>query len=356
MNLASIPFRITARLFKAFSTALAILCILAIAPHAYSQTISFATPERDTTNKIGGEVGETGVGAVNFNNALYVAYAGPTIVDSSHDANVYIAYNTDGSPTYGNLHFAVNDDNFGQPVISSNNPALTVWNDALWLATTQGNDPSGDGLAFLYRSTDGIHFSGFGGVCHPDGSTADIDGSPSLVAFNGSLYLGIRDHNTHAMVLCRYGADGSIVSNEISSITSNFNPSLAVFNGQLYAAIESNNSSHTLYFYTSSDGLTFTLHTGASSDQSSTAPSLAVHNNVLYLGFRTNDSSQVFKYKYSTDGTTFSSSIAPGWSEAGPPTLVEATNLPGSPYQGHLYVYFSSHTSAPNYLCSNHGN
>ncbi len=43
---------------------------------AMAQAISWATPERDTTTEIGGETAAVGVGAANWNNALWVAYQG----------------------------------------------------------------------------------------------------------------------------------------------------------------------------------------------------------------------------------------------------------------------------------------
>ena len=166
--------------------------------------------------------------------------------------------------------------------------------------------------------------------------------------------MGLRDHNTHNLVLCRISPNGTAVVSEYGSIQLNFNPGMAVYNGLLYIGAESYNNDHHIDIYTSPDGATLTHSNAAASQETSTAPSLVVHNNVLYLGYRSNPGKE-FLYMYSTDGTTFSGSIDPHWTQAGPPTFVSADNLPGSPYNGQMFVYWGSDTSGPWYLCSNHG-
>jgi len=311
--------------------------------------ISFATPQRDTTTQIGGESGQTGVGAANFNGALWVAYAG-TPADQYGQANIELAWNYDGGVTYGNKILALSYGGGNpQPLHTDSNPALAVFNGILYIAYTQANFP------YFVFSSDGIHWGSPSDACNNGSSATGVDASPSLTVFNGALIMANRDKSTHEMIICRIASNNTATSTLYPTITLNYNPSLAVFNNKLYAAIEKNDTAHTIDLYTSTDAVTFTENTGASSDQTSTAPSLAVHNNVLYLGFRSNDSEQGFRYKYSTNGFTFSSDINPHWTEAGPPTLLSADYLPNSPYNGQLFVYFSSHTSVPNYLCSNHG-
>jgi hypothetical protein len=223
-----------------------------------------------------------------------------------------------------------------------------VFNGKLYLAYVDGY-----GGAYFASSTDG---SDWGTSVNSCAGGLSIDASPTLAVFDGYLWMGLRDHNTQAFVLCRIQSDNTATTSEYSAITLNFNPSLATYDNKLYVAIESNNTSHTLQVYTSTLGATFTLLSpGPSSDQTSRAPSLAVHNNVLYLGFRENDASNEFLYRYSTDGVTFATAIDPHWTQSGPPTLVNVTTLPGFPPNGKLYAFFSSNTSAPNYLCSNNG-
>jgi hypothetical protein len=334
------------------ASGLALILLLVTAKSGFSQVLTFSTPERSTT-EIGGESGETGVGAANFNGQLWTAYTGTTL-NSNGNGEIYLAYNSDGGVNYPSVVLAETNTTPAEPLYSNANPALAVFNGLLYMAY---NEPNGAGYTFptFSSSSDGVHWNTPITSCHDSSSAAGADASPSLTVFNGSLWMAYRDHSTYSMRLCRIAADNTTTLASYSDITLNFNPSLAVFNGDLYVAIESNNSSHTIYLYTSPDGATFTLNTGASSDQTSTAPSLAVHNGVLYLGFRENDDSHEFLYRYSTDGQTFVSAIDPHWTEAGPPTLLEASSLPGSSYNGQLYVYFSSNTSAPNYLCSSHG-
>jgi len=348
MRLPLISFR------PAISALVALTSLFTIANYmgipASAQTLTFSTPERDTTTQIGGETNETGVGAAVFNNLMYVAYISVTKYDSKGNAFLYVASNSDGGIYYNNKTAVVNSNN-GANIIAASNPALAVWNNALYLGYIDGS-----GIASFVSSTDGEHWGTPTSCNLPGGDVADS--SPSMAVFNGDLYMGYRNHLNHYMDICQISTSHAPIVYEADNLPSlNFNPSLAVYNNKLYAAFEGENSSHTLYFATTATtfGSGFTLQTGASGDQSGTAPSLAVHNGVLYLGFRSNDGSQVFLYKYSTDGVTFSKSTGGKWGEGGPPTLVNATGLTGSSYNGQLYVFFSSQTSAPNYLCSSHG-
>jgi hypothetical protein len=221
------------------------------------------------------------------------------------------------------------------------------------MAYTQTGNGSGQAALQVTNSTDGIHWIAPYSCTLPGAHS--VDASPSIAYFGGYVVVAIRDHVTDAMVTCKIipGQTGITVT-EYAGITLNFNPSLASFNGKLYAAMEGINTSHTLYVYTSTDGITFTLLSpGPSSDQTSRAPTLAVHNNILYLGFEENDSSDELLYRYSTDGVTFAPAINAGTQVGGPPLFVDAPNLPGSPYNGQLFLYFASF--APTYLCSNHG-
>lgn len=341
-------FQLRSCLYQTHSRLLASLFVLlafSCASQTNAQSISWATPERDTTTPIGGESGAVGLGAANFNDALYVAYTGTASVDSKGDSYIYTAYNTDGGVNYGNKHQITVSG--GQTVAGDTNPALAAYNGKLYVAYVDGY-----GGAYFASSLDG---SDWGSRVYSCGGSFSIDASPTLAVFDGYLWMGLRDHNTLAMVICRIASDNTVTTTEYSSITLNFNPSLAVFDSKLYAAIESNNTSHTLYVYTSTDGATFSLLSpGPSSDQTSRAPTLAVHNNILYLGFRENDSSDKLLYRYSTDGVNFATAISAGTQVGGDPLFLQVSNLPGSSYNGELFLYFASFS--PTYLCSNHGN
>ncbi|WP_263356018.1 hypothetical protein [Acidicapsa ligni] len=316
------------------------LLVLCSTQTGFSQAISWGTPQQDTTTPIGGADGADGAAAAVFNNKLYAVYAGAT-VNSAGNADVDLAYNTDGGVTYPNKSTIAS---------SATNvlPGIAVFNNLLYVAyVTQLTGATR--LEFQY-SSDGIHWSSANPGCDPG---FEVDGSPSLAVYKGFLYLGIRDHTTQAMVICQVAANNQTTVEEHANVTLNFNPTFAVFNNLLYVATESNDDSHTIYLYTSADGSTFELNTGASSDQTSRAPSMAVHNNILYLGFRENDGSIAFLYKYSTDGVNFSTAINPHWQVNGPPILLQVNNLTGSPNNGQLYMYYSSFS--PTHLCSNHG-
>ena len=318
----------------------------AAATPLFSQTLSFSTPERDSTTPISGEYGRVGVGAANINNELWVAYIGTTTVDGAGDAYVYTANNSNGGINYGNKSQVTAA--YGT-VAGNSNPALAYYNGEFYLAYNDGY-----GNANFVTSSDGVTWGPEIYSCNRTATkTYTIDASPTMAVFGGVIYVGLRDHTNQEMIICQIfpGAPSNTNVIEYSSITLNFNPGLGVFNGVLYAAIESNDSSHTIYFYTSSDGNTWTLQTGASQDQSSTAPTLAVHNGILYMGFRSNDARDLFFYKYSTDGVNFTTAIRGNTAVNGNPTLLEATTLTGSPNQGDLYLYWGS-DSSPQYLCS----
>ncbi len=154
MQTRAMSFRISQSLllFNRIAPTFSILLLLCFARQGVTQTLSWATPERDTTTQIGGEYGEQGVGAANFNGALWVAYNGTTSVDSAGDAYVYVASNTDGGIYYSNKT-QVTVSNGAQIVASANNPALGVFNGQLYLAYIDAY-----GVANFVSSTDGEHW------------------------------------------------------------------------------------------------------------------------------------------------------------------------------------------------------
>ena len=105
-----------------------------------------------------------------------------------------------------------------------------------------------------------------------------------------------------------------------------------VFNNTLYIAFPTNDNSHTLYYYTTTDGVTLTFHTNAAGDQSSTSPSMLAFQGRLYMAFRTNDGDHKFIYKSSTDGINWTGSHSPsGVTMGGPPSPADGTTLISDP-------------------------
>lgn len=305
----------------------------------FSQTLSWATAVRDSSTPVGGQSQRPGVGAVNWNGSLWVAYLGTSKTDSKGDLYVYTAYNSGGT-TFSNKHQVITQ-NSGQTVGSISNPALTVYNGNLYLFY---NDGYGD-ACYVY-SSDGVTWS----AVYTISNSYFFDASPSVTVFNDLIYVGLRNKTDHTLILSTVNSSNSLTSTDYTDIKLQENPGLAVFNDTLYIAIEDYSNDHAIYYYTTRDGVTLSAaNAGASSDQTSTAPTLAVHNNVLYLGFRSNDGSTNFLYKYTTNGVTWSSSIEPHFGISGNPTLINTTNLSGN--SGNIFLFYTSESS-PTYLCS----
>ncbi|MGO8758124.1 MAG: hypothetical protein ACLQG3_08370 [Terracidiphilus sp.] len=310
----------------------------------FSQTLTWSTPERDTTTPMGGESGRPGVGAVNWNGYLWVAYLGTSTVDSAGDFSVYTAYNS-GGINFGNKN-QVTPGNSAQTVAALGNPSLVVYNGDLYLFY---NDAYGE-ANYIYTS-DGVNWSQ---VYTYAGLGYFIDASQSAAVYNGLIYVGFRNHADYSLILATIDSSNDTSWTNFPSVTLNFNPGLAVFNDSLYIAIETDANSHNLYYYTTTGGTTLLgPYTGTATNQSSTAPTLAVFNNVLYLGFRSNDSKDNFLYMYSTDGVNWSSSIEPHVGIGGNPILAVAPDLPGS-YNGDIFFFWASESSPNFYLCSMH--
>jgi hypothetical protein len=305
----------------------------------FSQILNWATAVRDSGTPIGGESGRVGVGAVNWNGSLWVAYLGTAVIDTAGNSYIYTAYNSGGT-TFSNKNQVTVSG--GSVVAGISNPALAVFNDRLYLSYIDGNNN-----AQIISSSDGVNWgSSIGFVM------SGVDASPSLAVFGPELYIGLRKHADTSLTLARVssGLLYPVTATNYPSIQLNFNPGLAVFNNTLYIGIESSANTHAILVYTSGDGLTLSESTAAASDQTSTAPTLAVHNSVLYLGFRSNDSKRNFLYKYTADGTNWSSAIQPHFGIGGNPTLVNTTDLTG-PYNGDIFLFYPSQSS-PSYLCS----
>jgi hypothetical protein len=270
-------------------------------------------------------------------------YLGKTTVDPAGDFYVYTAYNT-GGINFGNKSQVISG-NRDQTVAASGNPSLLVYNGDLYLFY---NDAYGN-ANYVYTS-DGINWS----QVYSYAAGYFVDASQSAVVFNGLIYVGSRYHTDFSLLLTSINSANSYTTVNYPSIGLNFNPGLAVFLNTLFIAFETDANSHNLYYYESTNGTALTGPlTGTATNQSSTAPTLAVFNDVLYLGFRSNDSSNNFLYMYSTDGGTWSSSIEPHVGIGGNPELVVAEDLP-PPYNGDIFFLWASESSPNFYLCSMH--
>jgi|ERR1700677_4647559 hypothetical protein len=306
--------------FLAFSTA-----------SGSSQTLTWAAGVRDSTTPIGGQSQRVGVGAVSWNSDLWVAYTGTTSVDGKGDAYVYTAHNTGGT-TFGNKAQVVVPA--PQVAAAISNPALLVFAGDLYLFYNDGY-----GNAYYTYTPNGTSWS----APYPLATGFSVDASPSAAVLDSKIYVGLENSASGTLLISSFNSLNEVTVVSYPSIGLLENPGLAVYNDVLYIAIESTLSSHAIYYYTTSDGVTLSAaNAGAASDQTSTAPTLSVFNNVLYLGFRSNDASDNFLYKYTTNGTTWSSSIEPHFGIAGDPTLTT--------YNGEIYVFWGSQSS-PNYLC-----
>jgi hypothetical protein len=301
------------------SILLPLLALTLFSTAGFSQALSWATAERDTTTPIGGESQRPGVGAVSFNGYLYVAYLGTTTIDGAGDAYIYTAYNSGGT-TFSNKHQVTVTD--GQTVAAANNPALAVFNGLLYLVYTDGY-----GNTQFLHSADGVNWGSDIGFV-----TSGSGGSPSLAVFGPYLYVGLLNQSNVTLNLATIAENNTVTVINYPSVTLNFNPGLAVFNDVLYIAIETNANSHDIIYYQSTDGLTLS------------PPNYGAASDVLYLGFRSNDSKDNFLYKYTTNGTTWSSSIEPHIGIGGDPFLTT--------YNGDIYMLFASESSPNFYLCS----
>ena len=292
---------------------------------------------------MGGESGRPGVGAANWNGSLWVAYLGTSTVDQAGDFYVYTAYNS-GGINFGNKSQVISG-NPDQTVAALGNPSLLVYNGSLYLFY---NDAYGN-ANYIYTS-DGVNWS----EVYSINTGYFIDASQSAVVYNGLIYVGFRNHADYSLILATINSSNNTGWTNYPSIGLNFNPGLAVFNNELYIALTTDANSHNMYYFTTTDGVNLTgPFTGTATNQSSTAPSLAVFNNVLYLGFRSNNSKDNFWYMYSTDGVNWSSSINANVGIGGNPILAVAPNLPG-PYNGDIFFFWASESSPDFYLCSMH--
>lgn len=291
-----------------------------------SPTLNWSTSSQDSQTVVGGASGRNAVGAAVFQNSMYVAYTSTKTTDSSGNAPVYVGRNVAGGPNFQNA---------GVPLVTTaaSNPALAnIEGTQLWMAVG-----SGTGGVYTYYSVDGSHWTS-GPSCG-----TNFQGSPTIAEFthNGLHYIYVALQNNYnfnprnaaqALALCviPYSASQSY---SITPTVTYFNTAVGFVPGMvqytppngvptLYIAYPTQANSHNLYYYTTTDGVSFTYSSAAAGDQSSTTPSLAVHNGYLYMAFRTNDGDHKFIWKYSTDGSTWSQSYTNGSAMAGAPALV----------------------------------
>ncbi len=251
----------------------------------FSQTLSWSTPERDTTTPMGGESGRPGVGAANWNGSLWVAYLGTSTVDQAGDFYVYTAYNS-GGINFGNKSQVISG-NPDQTVAALGNPSLLVYNGSLYLFY---NDAYGN-ANYIYTS-DGVNWS----EVYSINTGYFIDASQSAVVYNGLIYVGFRNHADYSLILATINSSNNTGWTNYPSIGLNFNPGLAVFNNELYIALTTDANSHNMYYFTTTDGVNLTgPFTGTATNQSSTSsPHLQFSTTSCTLGFDQTTAKTIF--------------------------------------------------------------
>lgn len=322
-----------------FLTLFLTLLVAPATPYAKAQFLNWSAGTR-YDNQIGGVPQRQGVGAAVFNNTLFVAYADPYLVDQFQNSTVYIMRSTNGidfSPPERVVIYSIS-----QYIVSSATPALAVFNGKLYIAWN-----TGQGSANFASSSDGSTWDGF-----VEGYRTNVDNSPSIASFNGVLYSGVRNAQDQTLEFCRIFTDDTNYCVQWPNNRLGFNPGLGVFNGQLYIGYQDINT-HDIWFLYTADGNNFVTSGNATNDQTSTAPAFAVHNNILYLGFRTNDGDHKFLYKYSYDGVNFSGGVDPHYQMGGPSGLIDGSGLAYSIYNGNLFNLFTSNDTSHNLYSTN---
>ncbi len=280
---------------------------------------------------VGGVGDREGFGAAIFNGQLWVAHTGP----GTGDQPVYIGSVDDSSSIPGSYQY-VNPS--GGQAYGDSNPALVAYGSG------------GTGHMFLIIN-DASHNTG---VWRLDGTvwnfvsvlpvSSDYSAGAAISDDNSTLYIGLRAWNNstdETLTICRVDIASSATSCSAHPGTQKmlFNPELAFWNGTLYAAFAADNGSHSVEYYTSTDGgQTINLQTSTSGDQASVSPKLVKFNNALYMGFRSNDSSQHFLTRYTTDGINWTGSVDTGISIHGAPMMVNSGDNTGSIVPRALHI------------------
>lgn len=255
---------------------------------------------------IGGVGDREGFGAAIFNHNLYVAYTQA----GSGDQPVYINQVNDSGNLPGGNYSYVNPT--GGSAYSNANPNLVAGGGNMFLVLNNAS-----------RNTGIWKYNGSGWDLYGSLPTSSDYSPGAAISDDGStLYIGLRATNVpyggngpngdETMTICRVSTASFSSSCSAHPGTQKllFNPELAYWNGTLYAAFAADDGSHTVKYFTSTDGgQTLTAQSGASSDQASISPKLVIYNGALYMGFRSNDSSQRLITKYTTDGVNWSSSV-----------------------------------------------
>ncbi len=305
----------------------------------FGQTLSFSVPPTEYSNiQVGGQLyGMGGVGTAIWNNRLYVAYT-----QNNYQGGTLLTYTSDGVNFSPSTIVPVG----GATGFSASNPALTVFNNQLYIAfVDQYNIP-------VYTSTsDGVTFAALHAAC-----STTATASPGMVAYKNNLYMGYMTASGHNLALCNITPpqkNPAPYATVYSNISLGDSPSLAVFNNTLYIAYRNDSGNHYLYLATSTDGINLTLSNAANSSHTSTAPSIAIHNGILYIMFRQNSSGDHLYYTYSTDGVNFSGPIYVGITMGGPPSATTATFNCCSTLNGNLFVVFRQNDTG-HYLFTTH--
>jgi hypothetical protein len=288
---------------------------------ALAQALTWSSPTMQTGIQAFGQIDRAGVAAATYKGKIYIAYT-----DGGSAGNIWLTSQISGSVYTTPVKVAFG--NGDEAVIHYSNPSLAVYNDRLWIGWVDNY-----GEADFTSTTDGNTFelgpwAPIASCSFPstDEYQSPYD-SPSLVAFGSKLYFGFRITHTNYLGICTISADTALntltASGQIyPEFTLGETPSLGVFDNNLYVAYKDTTGSNYIYLAQSTDGINFSLNTGAIGNHTSSAPSLATYNGALYIGYRQNSDGNKFYYTYSTDGVYFVPWISPSWTMGGPPALV----------------------------------
>ena len=279
---------------------------------------------------MGGDSGRESPAATVFNGVVYMVFTSRTVASGSN-YYMYEATSADGihysTPTLINTASGY--------ALASSNPSLTVYNNVLYLAYNSG------GTTNLVSSTNGTTWGTIGQV--PTGVTADY--SPSIATDGSALYVGIREHvasGVAPLVLCNYTITPGWNCTTTTSTGSNYGPNLTAFGPTIYMSFAWQGNSHTLLYYTWSNGTLSTLQTVTGATTSAAPGGAAVGGSNLYIGYRANDGGHGF-YTTSTSGNgTWTPNYYSGYGIGGPPAMF--SGLPGS--SGVVFALYAANDSS----------
>jgi len=321
-----------------------------------------------SSTSVGGVSGRPTPAATVSNGSFLVTYTAPGGVTDQY-GNHTVMFGTCSPTSCGT--FSPIENNYAQASYSNANPSIAVVNGTIYVAyvavtgAAQGSEPTN--TMYITSSTTGGAYSWTNPVAVGTLYNTGVDYSPSMIAYNGNLYIGNHSVNGtsdpfHAIGLCvsatpTLNFSCSAVPNPSGGfVTAGYNPGLAVFNNTLYMGYVTDANSHDMYYITSPISSPFSFsgpNTSLSGSQSSCAPHLDVWNGNLNFDVRTNDGAQKFSQRHSSNGSSWSSWPDAHISIAGEPAIVSGAGLAGAD-ANYNYMFYATDDSN-NYLVITRG-